>query len=1078
MAYKIIPITQRKDGSLSIDTTNIKIKQGDYDSYQLAFESNHDIPDGTFIQVSFRRADGQQSGYLTLTKVSSTRLYLNMKNRWFTNVAGLLYMTFIEKEITTQNVEKILKEQSISLMIYAGSDFNPIEDIIPSDFDVYKLEVDSKLSTKLDKDFSKFENDTSIDGTELIPIYDNGTNKTINSNLLVNKVNTVNNVQPDNNKNITLKGNNIDTSLTYASLQDKTLDELFEMFYLLSIRGVYHEDTDDEQLMSIRTGEYKNINPKTIAVNVSTTLSNVQDELNNIKNQIQYVYLFKGVYDNEVELLKAYPNGTIYDDGIWCILTDTDTVWVYDNDTLKWKNTGSTISGVLSVNDITPDNNGNIYLSGTDIKATVSDNGIESEKNITQHLQQLYNYVYALPNIDSAFDSDSTRPLQNKVITDKFFTIDVDITNLKTTTNEQAFDITSNTNNIASTNTKINNHIANKNNPHGVTKSQIGLGNVDNTSDKQKPVSTAQANAINVVQSNLDEFITTTNNNFNKCLLKSGGSLNNGAGLKMHITDPNTNDMYDAFYESVYLELIKNAGSDNVKSIKITPSNIIYTDSKTTSYTYSFPTKSGTLALTTDVTDILSDKTVVKNINISASGDNVSISETKTNLGNDTETTETNNIPLANDTTGGLMSSADYKQIRNNTSRIEQLEGQTTRLLYTASENPTASDINTFVTGLGYTSPFNGIAVVVDNTYHIWHYYENDNIGWRDDGADTVNQFTNNNLGTIKGTATDGKVYAETDGTGSVYGWDNLKSTVSDINSNLQNKANYSDLNNYLPLSGGTVSGNITFPFGKGLYTADGKNLLICYADKNLYVGEKDKKFYVNGVEDRPLYNCPKGVYELALLSDCPTQQEKEFLTSEYEKSLNLLNALAKVQTINGATLIIDNNGKCTWSGTSTGAFGFSYTNNINLKPNTTYTFKVFNQTGTLPFAIYFYDYDKSVSYGSLDLGTTTNGSSTFTTPDDIGTNIKFDSYIQANLTLNGSFQVMCVEGSTAPVTYQPYNGAIVHEKDIEDCAKKTDILNKLDKTAGIQTMWSGTQSEYDAITTKDATTLYFIKEE
>lgn len=34
-------------------------------------------------------------------------------------------------------------------------------------------------------------------------------------------------------------------------------------------------------------------------------------------------------------------------------------------------------------------------------------------------------------------------------------------------------------------------HLANKNNPHGVTKSQVGLGNVDNTSDVNKPVSTA-----------------------------------------------------------------------------------------------------------------------------------------------------------------------------------------------------------------------------------------------------------------------------------------------------------------------------------------------------------------------------------------------------------------------------------------------------------------------------------------------------------------------------------------------------------------------------------------------------------
>ena len=44
--------------------------------------------------------------------------------------------------------------------------------------------------------------------------------------------------------------------------------------------------------------------------------------------------------------------------------------------------------------------------------------------------------------------------------------------------------------------TKVNNHIANKSNPHGVTKSQVGLGNASNTSDADKPVSTAQAAAI------------------------------------------------------------------------------------------------------------------------------------------------------------------------------------------------------------------------------------------------------------------------------------------------------------------------------------------------------------------------------------------------------------------------------------------------------------------------------------------------------------------------------------------------------------------------------------------------------
>ena len=45
-------------------------------------------------------------------------------------------------------------------------------------------------------------------------------------------------------------------------------------------------------------------------------------------------------------------------------------------------------------------------------------------------------------------------------------------------------------------NAKVDSHIDNKSNPHGVTKAQVGLGNVNNTSDADKPVSTAQATAI------------------------------------------------------------------------------------------------------------------------------------------------------------------------------------------------------------------------------------------------------------------------------------------------------------------------------------------------------------------------------------------------------------------------------------------------------------------------------------------------------------------------------------------------------------------------------------------------------
>lgn len=45
---------------------------------------------------------------------------------------------------------------------------------------------------------------------------------------------------------------------------------------------------------------------------------------------------------------------------------------------------------------------------------------------------------------------------------------------------------------------KIQPHVTNFSNPHGITKTQVGLGNVDNTSDAIKPISTATQTALNL----------------------------------------------------------------------------------------------------------------------------------------------------------------------------------------------------------------------------------------------------------------------------------------------------------------------------------------------------------------------------------------------------------------------------------------------------------------------------------------------------------------------------------------------------------------------------------------------------
>ena len=57
---------------------------------------------------------------------------------------------------------------------------------------------------------------------------------------------------------------------------------------------------------------------------------------------------------------------------------------------------------------------------------------------------------------------------------------------------------------ISTNEQNISAHTANRSNPHEVTKAQIGLGNVDNTSDINKPVSTAVQNALDLKANTAD----------------------------------------------------------------------------------------------------------------------------------------------------------------------------------------------------------------------------------------------------------------------------------------------------------------------------------------------------------------------------------------------------------------------------------------------------------------------------------------------------------------------------------------------------------------------------------------------
>ena len=100
---------------------------------------------------------------------------------------------------------------------------------------------------------------------------------------------------------------------------------------------------------------------------------------------------------------------------------------------------------------------------------------------------------------------------------------------------------------IDNVNTTITTHIDDKNNPHAVTKAQVGLENVDNTADIDKPISNATQEALDSLEAgfdaNIDSInaeITSINENINELDERKADKATTLAGYG--ITDAYTKD--------------------------------------------------------------------------------------------------------------------------------------------------------------------------------------------------------------------------------------------------------------------------------------------------------------------------------------------------------------------------------------------------------------------------------------------------------------------------------------------------------------------------------------------------------
>lgn len=150
------------------------------------------------------------------------------------------------------------------------------------------------------------------------------------------------------------------------------------------------------------------------------------------------------------------------------------------------------------------------------------------------------------------------------------------------------------------------------------------------------------------------------------------------------------------------------------------------------------------------------------------------------NSGASTEVT----LPVSSRLQAGVMNSATYATLDELGNRVAALESNTVTYLVTLpNDNPTQAEINSAYQTAYPTAPFppnDGTTVIDQGKQLYYRYVKNGNL-WIKTSGFTISQWTNDTLGTVKGSTTPGQIQAETDGTGSLVGYDTIISNITSL---------------------------------------------------------------------------------------------------------------------------------------------------------------------------------------------------------------------------------------------------------------------------------------------------------
>lgn len=162
---------------------------------------------------------------------------------------------------------------------------------------------------------------------------------------------------------------------------------------------------------------------------------------------------------------------------------------------------------------------------------------------------------------------------------------------------------------------------------------------------------------------------------------------------------------------------------------------------------------------------------------------NLVLKSTMKNILSGTTADEEKILPLVNETNPGAMPAETYLTVKDNKDKIEAILGGSVAI-ENLPEAPTQEELTAaWKTATGREELINQAGIFDTTNSKIWTYYTNDST-WHyvNAGGATVTQWGTGVAGIITGSADEetnaGKLYAETDGTGSVVGWAALNTRV------------------------------------------------------------------------------------------------------------------------------------------------------------------------------------------------------------------------------------------------------------------------------------------------------------